>query len=234
MTDHSPQIDLEAPRRVGQIVAEALRLYARMPLLLMSLAGIIVIPYSIVNDLVTHARHVSSATVLVLFLANVALVTPFIVAMQIQVLLRLGAGERPVISDVIARGLRTLPVVAAADIVASLIAFAGLFFFVIPGLLAAVRLAVSAPAAASERVSWPDAIRRSFSLTRGNAWRVFGLILIEDVLIYLVAAATRAASPALVVIGIVGAIIAQSFCVLLICLLYFDLRARETASVASP
>ncbi|MGH2861852.1 MAG: hypothetical protein ACRDLT_10170 [Solirubrobacteraceae bacterium] len=233
MTEHSSQIDLKVPRGVGQIVAAALRLYLQMPLLFMCLAGIIVIPYRIVDDLVTNARHASSATVLVLLLANVALVTPFIVAMQMQVLLDLGAGRRAAIPDVLARGLRALPMVAAAEIVASLIAFAGLVFFVFPGLLAAVRLAVAAPVAACEQVSWPEAIRRSFGLTRGSSWRVFGLILIEDALTYLVAAVTGAASPALVVIGILGAIIAQSFCMLLIGLLYFDLRAREAAPVAS-
>lgn len=233
MTTHSPQIDLTTPRRVGQIVEAAFRLYARMPLVFMCLAGIIVVPYVIVNDLVTNAKHVSSPTVLVLFLASVAIVTPFIVAMQMQVLIDLGAGQRPAIRDVIARGLRVLPVVAAADIVANLIAIAGLFFFVIPGLLAAVRLAVAAPVAATERVGWPEAIRRSFGLTRGNAWRVFGLILIEDALTYLVAAVAGAASPALVVVGILGTTIAQSFCMLLICLLYFDLRAREAAPITA-
>ncbi len=233
MTEPAHQIDLSSPRSVGQILDAAFRVYVRMPLLFIFLAGIIVIPYSVVNDLVTNVKHVSSSTIVVLLLANVAIVTPVIVALEMQVLIDLGAGRRPVLGDVLVRGLKVLPTVAAAEIVANLIAFAGLFFFIVPGLLAAIRLAVAASTAATEQVSWPDAIRRSFSLTRGNSWRVFGLILIEDALTYLVAAITGAASPALVVIGIAGAIVAQSFCVLLIGLLYFDLRARETAPVAS-
>ena len=78
-------------------------------------------------------------------------------------------------------------VVAAADIVAGLCELVGLIFLVVPGLFAAIRFAVAAPVAAIEHVSWPDAIRRSIQLTRGNFWRVLGVLAIQGVLTYLVA-----------------------------------------------
>lgn len=232
MTDPGSQIDLRAPRSVGQILDLAFRLYARRLLLFLFLAAIVLIPYGVVTALVTHSRHVSSSTELILALADLALVNPFVAAMQMQVLIDLGEGRKPRIPDVLARGLRVLAVVAAADIVASVCEFAGLVLFVVPGVILAVRLAVVAPAAASGGVSWPAAISRSFRLTRGNFWRVLGLLLIQGVLTYLALAIESQNSIAAAIIGVVLAILAQSFCTLLISILYFDLRSREAALVS--
>jgi hypothetical protein len=225
-------LDLVSPRTVGQIVDAAFRLYARRPLLFIFLAAIVLIPYGAVTVLVSDSKHVSTATEFVLLLADLALVNPFVSALQMQAILDLGRGVQPAIPDVVRRGVKVLAVVAAADIVAGLTEFAGLLLFVIPGILAAVRLAVVAPAAASEQITWPEAIRHSLILTRGNFWRVLGLLLIQAVLLYLVATIIGASSVAVAIVGAALAVVAQSFCTLLINLLYFDLRARQAAPVA--
>lgn len=226
------QIDLRSPRTVGQILDLAFRLYARRLLLFVFLAAIVLIPYGVVTALVTHSKHVSASTELILTLADLALVNPFVAAMQMQVLIGLGEGRDPQIPDVLRRGLRVLPVVAAADIIAFICQFAGLLLFVVPGVILAVRLAVVAPSAASGGISWPDALSRSFRLTRGNFWRVLGLLLIQGILTYLALAIESQNSISAAIIGVALSILAQSFCTLLISLLYFDLRAREAAPVA--
>lgn len=233
MTDSLPRLDLRIPRSVAEILRTGAKVYARMPLLFAFLAAIILIPYGAVDVLVTDARHVPASTELILTLAEVALVNPFIAAMQMQALLDLGEGRRPAVASVVPRGVRVLAVVAAADIVASLVAFGGLFFFIIPGLLAAIRLAVVAPAAAAEGIAWPDALRRSVQLTAGNAWRVLGLLAIQAAVTYVVALMLASNAIGVAIVGAVLAIVAQSFCTLLIGLLYFDLRARAAAPVAS-
>lgn len=226
-------LDISSPRTIGQILDTALRLYARMPLLFLVLAAIVLIPYEIVTVLVTQGNHVASAATFLLALADIALVNPSIAALQMQLLLDLGEGRAPALRSVVQRGVQVLPVVAAAEIVASLGELAGLLFFLIPGLILAVRWAVAAPVAAAERTNWPTAIRRSVLLTRGNFWRVVGLLAIQVVLTYLVAAIIGARSTTVAeIVGMALAILAQSFCTLLINLLYFDLRAREGAAVA--
>lgn len=232
MSDPSSQIDLSSPRTNGQILDAAFRTYARRPLLFMFLTAIVLIPYGVVVLLVAQSKHVAAATELLLALAELALVNPVIAALQMQALLDLGEGRQPRLTDVVARGLRVLAVVAAADIIAGICELVGLFFFVIPGLFAAVRLAVAAPVAATEGITWPEAIRRSLELTQGNFWRVLGLLAIQAVLTYLVALILGAGSVAGVAVGALLAVLAQSFCMLLINLLYFDLRARRTAPVA--
>ncbi|MBK8475311.1 MAG: glycerophosphoryl diester phosphodiesterase membrane domain-containing protein [Opitutaceae bacterium] len=55
----------------------------------------------------------------------------------------------------------------------------GLLLLIIPGVYLFVRLALVEPVAVCERVSGPDALRRSFELTEGRFWQVFclGLVL---------------------------------------------------------
>jgi hypothetical protein len=127
-------LDLTSPRSVGQILDAAFRVYSRRPLLFISLAAIVLIPYGVATVLVAHAKHVPAATEFVIVLADLAVVNPFVSALQMQALMDLGSGNRPAVPDVIRRGIRVLPVVAAADIVAGIIEFAGLLLFVIPGV----------------------------------------------------------------------------------------------------
>jgi len=227
-----PTLDLNSPRTIGQILDTAFRVYARVPAMFVLLAGVVVIPYELLVLLVEQAKTVAASTTLLLVLADVAIVNPFIAALGMQVLLELAEEERPRFATVAARGLAALPVVVAAQIVSGLVEFAGLILFVIPGLFAAVRLAVAASAAAAERTSWPAAISRSLQLTQGNFLRVLGLLVIQNLLTYLVGSiiASGVGLVALLV-GMALSVLAQSFCALLVNLLYFDLRARATMAV---
>lgn len=234
MTDFSNEIDLSTPRTVGQILDAAFRIYARRPLLFMFLTGIVLAPYGVAVVIVSQPKHVSAAAEIILALADLALVNPFIATLEMQALIDLGAGRSPRIRDVISRSLKVVAVVAAADIVAGLCELVGLIFLLVPGVFAAVRFAVAAPVAATEHVSWPDAIRRSIQLTRGNFWRVLGVLAIQAVLTYLAALILGGSGLAAVIVGALLALLTQSFCTLLINLLYFDLHARELAPVASP
>ena len=235
MTDPSAGLDLSIPRTNGQVLAAAFRIYSHWAHLFIFLGAIVLVPYGVVTVIVTGAKHVATAPELVLALADIAIVNPFIAAMQMQALTDLGGGRRPVLADVLRRGLRVLPVVAAADIVAGLPQILGLLYppFLIPGLLVAVRLVVAAPVAAAEGGTWPDAVRRSVRLTRGNSWRVFGLLLIQAVLTLVIALLVGTSAISVAIVGVALAVVAQSFFTLVIALLYFDLRARAVGPVLS-
>ncbi len=227
-------LDLRRTRTIAEIVIDALRLYARLPLLFIFLAGIVVVPYEAVVLAVVHTSKVSLGTGLVLGIVDLALVDPFIAALQVQALLDLGEGQRPALASVIRRGLSVLPVVAAAEIVAGLGEALGFFFFVIPGIVVAVRWAVAAQVAAVERTNWPAAIVRSALLSRGSFWRILGLIAFANLLTYTAAAVIGGGggSAAAVAAGVALAVLVHSFATLLANLLYFDLRAREATVVA--
>jgi hypothetical protein len=227
-------LDLSGPRTIGQILGTGLRLYARLPLLFLLLAGILVVPYEVVVVLLEHGKGgLSLGTELVLLLVELALIDPCIAAVQVQAIIDLGEGRRPRITDVIRRGLTVLPVVAAAEIIAGIGIAIGVICFIIPGVLLAIRWAVVAQAAAVERTDWPGALRRSGELARRNNWRILGLLVIVGVLNELPADVTGTGNHlGATVVGIALAILVHSFGTLLMNLLYFDLRAREATAVA--
>jgi hypothetical protein len=228
------RIDLNSPRTIGQILLEALRLYARLPLLFIFLAAILVVPFEVVVALLGRGKAgLSASTELVLLLVGLALINPCVAALQVQALLSLGAGERPKLVDVVRRGLAVLPVVAAANIVAGIGIVIGFLCLIIPAVILTIRWAVVAPVAAVERTDWPTALRRSGQLTRHNYRRVLGLLAVV-VIIYEFPGGVGGSPGALgtTIIAIAFVTVVHSFVTLIINLLYFDLRAREATPVA--
>jgi hypothetical protein len=123
----------------------------------------------------------------------------------------------------------------------------GLLFLVVPGLILGVGLAVAIPAVVLESGrSGSAALSRSWELTRGSRWRIFGLGLTLLILLYipivaiagilavilpgsggsLAAATSMSAVVALALGGVVQLILYPLFyCVLTIA--YYDLRVRK-------
>jgi hypothetical protein len=76
---------------------------------------------------------------------------------------------------------RVLPLVACYF--SAVLAMAGgMILLVIPGLIVMTMLSVSAQACVIERLGPIASLSRSAALTKGNRWRVFGLILIADLI----------------------------------------------------
>jgi hypothetical protein len=237
ITEPSTRIDLDEPRSLAQIVAEALRLYWRNPVLFLVLALVVIAPYELIVLASTGnspfaETHGSLSTVLTLTLIDFALIGPFISAMHVGAVAEIGAGGTPRLTGVVRTGLTVLPVVAAAEIMAGIAIAIGFAVLIFPGLVLAIRWAVVAQAAAVEKTDWIGALRRSGELTRGSYMRVFGLLLLTSVISYAlilggVAAVGTQAHVGEVVLGIVVQTISRSFAALTTAILYFDLRARE-------
>jgi len=67
---------------------------------------------------------------------------------------------------------------------------AGFVALIIPGFYLTARMAVTSAAIMSEQISNPlRAIGRSFALTRGIGWRIFGLLAIVTILVWIASAA---------------------------------------------
>ena len=222
---------------MAQIVTTALRLFVARPVLFTVLALAVVAPYELVAFAATGAPPLGSAstpasTTLTLGLIDIALVGPLISALAVQAVAMIGDGDRPTLPSVVSRGVRVLPVVAAAQIVAAFGIALGAFAFVIPGIILLIRWAVVAQVAAIERTDWLGALRRGGELVRGQYIHVFGLVLVATAFSFAVTAAAQSivgskARTAEVVVGIAAATIARSFSALATAVLFYDLRARE-------
>jgi hypothetical protein len=67
--------------------------------------------------------------------------------------------------------------------VAILIGFLGGIASVVFGVVLIVRLSLSLPALVLERISPARAVRRSFELSRGSSWRLFGILLLTWIIV---------------------------------------------------
>lgn len=229
-------IDLKQPRSVVEMVAAALSLYGRYPLLFGLLALAVVAPYELIVLAVTGAaplghQTVSTGTTLTLFLIDLALIAPLISALDVHAVATIGDGQRPRLLRVARLGARSLPVVAAAQIIAGIGIGVGLIAFVIPGVILALRWAVVAQAAAIERTDWMGALRRGGELSRHNYLHVLGLIALTTIVNYGIARAGEGIAgssthPPQVVLGIVVETLIRSLTALTTAVLYFDLSAR--------
>jgi hypothetical protein len=231
-------IDLDQPRAIGDILGGALGLYRRYPWLFAILALGVIAPYDLVVLAITGVGPLETGGnqntqgYLLLLLLNLSLVGPLISALHVHAVVRIGAGHRPRVGEVALRGLQVLPVVVAAEVMATLGIALGFLALIIPGILLSLRWAVVAQVAAIEDQGWLPALRRSRALTAGHYPRIFGLLLVTGLL---TAVLTRGAAAiplgsssaaGSVALGIAVHTLTASFAALTLALLYFDLLAR--------
>ncbi|HEY9219377.1 MAG TPA: hypothetical protein VIO94_15115 [Phenylobacterium sp.] len=87
-------------------------------------------------------------------------------------------GRQATFGECLATGLRNfLPLIGLA-IVMGLGVFAGLFIFLIPGVMIALAWFVAVPAKVTENIGVFSALGRSADLTRDNRWLLLGLTLL--------------------------------------------------------
>jgi hypothetical protein len=241
----STSLDLTQPRPIGRILTTALSLYRRYPIALLVVALAVMGPYELIVLAVTNTaplQRTSNANATIIpALVALALVGPLVSALYAKTLAAIGDGERPSIRKIALRGLKALPVVAAAQIVAGiaigigfiLTIYTGFILFLIPSVILAIRFAVVPQVAAIEQTDWPGALKRSGLLTSRNYLRIFGLLAcVYAVNLTLAGVGTAvaggSASAPDVAAGVVVATLTQSFTALTTALLYFDLRVRQT------
>lgn len=238
--DKPAQVDLGRPKSVGQVIGDALRCYGLYPVLFAEITLAVVVPYALIVLLIDGAgllgqQHQVVSATLIVSLLDVLLVVPLISALHIHAVIAIGEQRKPTLSDVFARGVRVLPVVAAAEIVAGIGTFIGFLLLIVPGLILLARWAVVAQVAATERTDWLGALRRSAELTAGDYWHVLGVLIsvaITNQLLDQAGAALVASSAdaVQVIVGIVVETITLSFAALTTAMLFFDLLARKAPS----
>lgn len=221
----------------------AFELYRRFPLLFLVLAAGVIVPYQAIVLAFTgtgpfgHGSLDVQAT-LFLSLADFALIDPLVSALHVHAVKDVREGDEPRLGSIARRGLRVVPVVAAATIVSFLGVVLGLAAFVVPGIYLLFRWIVVAQAAAIEGQGWLPALRRSGELVEGNYGHVFlvfvSIFLITSVPGYLIGLGLDSESTDAIsfLIGVVFTVFATSFGALVTALLYYDLRLRQQHAAA--
>jgi hypothetical protein len=256
------RLDLDRPRTFGALLSETLGLYFRNFLRFAAIGLAVVLPAeAIVSGVglgMFGAGYDSKrplAADLMPQVVQVLVTTPLIATIALFALLDLADERRPSVRTAIQRGLDAfaavfVPVLAAVGMEAlvTLLLVVPLALAVssafVPTLVIPFALAVRwyfVPQAVvhggSRRLA---ALRASWDLTRGSAWRVFGVVALAYIALLwaaglvslpLIVAARSADSGALVVAAnVVTQSLAAPAIAILSGLLYFDLRARARAT----
>jgi hypothetical protein len=152
-------------------------------------------------------------------------------------------GGKPGMGQIVARGFAVaLPVIVIA-IAFSIIMTIGMMLLVVPGIFVIVVFAVTVPAYVVEKPGIVGSFRRSWNLTKGNRWRVLGILVILMVILAIVGMVIGAAAGFSVVMGtdltfvlIVNYVVSAFSAALMsvaIAVMYHDLRvAKEGVSTA--
>ncbi len=200
----------------------------------------VVAPYELIVLAVTGRSpfntHSSVQTAFVLTLLESLVVGGLVSALYVHALKTISEGRAPAIGDVAMRGVRVLPTVIAAQIIATIGIGLGLIL-IIPGVYLAIRWAVVAQAAAIESENWVEAIKRSGQLVAGNYVHVLGVLVIAGLIAILLTDAALLAvgthkTVAAIGVGIIVETLARSFVALTTAVLFFDLLARRSTQHA--
>lgn len=140
------------------------------------------------------------------------------------------------IGDCLGRGLSTLFPVLGVAIVQGICIMAGLIACIVPGILLAMRWAVSVPAAVEERPGVGGALSRSTWLTEGFRGDIFGILFVLgllDVGSSMVVNLALASSPgALVVVTGIKSVITVGLSATATAVMYYRLRSvKESIDV---
>jgi hypothetical protein len=117
----------------------------------------------------------------------------------------------------------------------------GFILIIIPGLVLMTFWAVVAPVVVIERPGIFAAFGRSYQLVKGNAWQVFGVILLFGIIFFVISLILGIIGAAIgdageVILGYVGRVLTAPLLALASATLYFELRDAkgETAAAAVP
>jgi hypothetical protein len=234
-------IELDRARTANELLRDTIRVFAASWLTYVAIGLVVTIPvYVAVFGLglgEIDGRYVGSPSQSRTFLEGgvlFALVLPLVMTM-------VGRALTPdaTLGRAIQGGLERFAVACVVAVAAIVVALAGLFALIIPGIYLATRLSMAVPAAAVDGLGPADALRRSWALTARDAfWRTLGLmaliLLATGVLEAVVELPANAIADSVdrQVIALVGNVISYAVTLPIgaigAALVLFDLRARQT------
>jgi hypothetical protein len=223
------------PRGAHRLIAASFSLYRLYPWLFLLLAAAVIVPYELIVVALfsSGARvHGSLGLGLILLGTDLALVNALVSALHIHAVADVREGRRPEIGAVARRGVRVLPVVAAATIMSWLGIELGLVLLVVPGVILFFRWSVAAQTAAIEHEGWLPALRRSRELSKQRYRHIFvffvyvGLITTAPGLLISVALGHGVLGARPFLVDLVLHVLTASFAALATALLFYDLVAR--------
>jgi hypothetical protein len=244
------------PLSIGELLETGFRLFRERFGTLMACVLVPVVPLSILSTVIVaavddtaydvNAPAGDSSSVEVANLVDNLLggaAAAIAIAACFRVISSAYLGERTGAGDSLRYGLSRLVPLVVAYLAISLGVGVGLVALVIPGIFLAVKWSMTFPVIVAERAGAFPAMRRSWELTRGHWWRVFGtllvVVLISFVLAFLILVAfgaaiassdsiSEAAFAILITVATIGVLtVLYPLTASVVTVVYYDLRVRN-------
>jgi hypothetical protein len=241
----APALELNRPRDLNALLTDSFSLYRRHFWTFLAIAFVVVVPvHAIVLGVGLgefrggYNSTPAPASSLVPALVQVLLVGPLVAVMALDAVREIAAGRKPSAAHSIQAGLDAFAPVFWPVLIAVLCEVLTAITLVIP-LVLLVRWYFVPQLVVLEKRRGTDALRASWELTRGFAWRVAGLVLIVHLLFELggaliatpIAAIARSADSE--ALSLLSTTLAETLVAaplgVFAALLYFDLRSRRDA-----
>lgn len=211
---------------VGDVISETFSIYGQNLGVLLGSALLVFVVVGLISGLLQSTNSLVLALLAaVVRVVGDALYVGFVVELVSDV--RDGRRDQTVGDLFSAASPYILPLIGFGIVAGIGITF-GLILLIVPGLILLTFWSVGAPSIVVEGVGPFDAFGRSWKLVRGEAWPVFGVLLIAFLIVVAVSAVLSAIGAAIGVAGfVVGAIIAATITApvyaLAVSVLFFDL-----------
>ena len=214
---------------VGRIIESVFEIYREHAAVLLPVAAAVFLIEAILSAVLVA---VSPVLVLVAIVVQIAISTLY-QGMVVTLVSDVQDGRRDASVEQLFRSVTPvlLPLIAAG-ILAGLGIGLGFILLIVPGLILLTIWAVVAPAIVIERQAVLSAFGRSLQLVRGNAWQVFGVIVIFF-LVLLVAGfvfgliGAVAGTVGRLILEFIGSVLTAPLVALAASVLYFNLRAAK-------
>lgn len=222
--------------RVGEVINETFSIYGQNLGVLLGSAIVVFVVVGLVAGLLQTGGAILVLLAGIVRLAGHALYTGFVVKLVEDV--RDGRRDQTV-GDLFS---------SAAPAILSLIVFGilfgigvgiGLVLLIIPGLILLTLWSVGAPAIVAEGAGPIEAFGRSWRLVRGDAWTVFGTLLVVFLIVVAIgvvlgAIATPIGDGAIVVASIISSAITAPIFSLAVSVMFFNLGGGQAATAGPP
>ena len=245
-----PELDLNRARDLSAIISTAFSTWWHHLGVFIALAAIPIFPATFLLEGVwggtlTDPDTTDLAAAITSGVLQILIIAPLVTAMHVLVVLGLARGEHPSVGAALRDGVRVLPFVSVAVVLYTLATLLGFLALIIPGFFLGIALYFAPQAAVVDDARGLDTLRRSWKLVKRSWWRTFGILIVLAILSALLALplgfvtqiiGSAADNGPLYVLGsAIADTVSLSFTALAGTILFFDLRARQTApAVWSP
>jgi hypothetical protein len=222
---------------VGAVIGRVWRVYVDQASVLMPAAAVVFVVSGLLSFVLAASASVAGALLgLVISLVARTLFTGMVVELVADV----QDGRRDSSSGQLLRAATPFigPLILVG-LVAGVATVIGLFLVIVPGLILITIWSVFPPVIVLERPPGLKALARSRELVRGNGWRVFAVILVLFVGVFLVAGvlelvAASAGEGAGIVVSVIVGVLTAPLTALASAVLYFDLRGLAGSPAEAP